>query len=233
MGKRAGKNSIESFNSVDDVVKNHNAKIGKNFTRNTVESVEEIENVKNLKNAGVDTDDIQIKKSVIRIGKYEGDNFTDEQKIIFINSLSQHSVIKTACDDAGITRLKFYHAYSHDTEFKKLVDEAMVLGAINIEDEAKLRAINGVEEEVYFKGEYVGVVHKYSDFLLTFLLKGNFPHKYGNLGTSTEDIESDALGRPRLKVSAAVKSMDTKDINYAALTDEQLRNIVASTMTLN
>ena len=46
-----------------------------------------------------------------------------------------------------------------------------------LEDEAQRRAM-GYEEDVYYKGEKVGTVTKYSDKLMEVLLKANAPEKY-------------------------------------------------------
>lgn len=204
-------------------------KMKSKFSKRKVESIKETDENITLQNAGINV--AVTKKSSISLGNYKKAVFSDEQKIIFLNELSQHSVIKYACEKAKISRLTFYYNYQSDEEFRRLVDDAFVLGAINIEDEAKIRAIEGVEEEVYFKGEMVGTVRKFSDFLLTFLLKGNFPYKYG--GVVSDDVVSNVLGQPKIKVSAAVKSTDSKEINYAALSDEQLKEMVASSISSN
>ena len=217
--------TFDNDGAVMESVKNINA----NFSKRKVEDVKDINESIALQNAGINA--TKAKKSSINVGNYKKAIFTDEQKINFLDELSQHGVIKYACQKTGISRLTFYYNYQSDEEFRRLVDDAFVLGAINIEDEAKIRAVEGVEEEVYFKGEMVGTVRKFSDFLLTFLLKGNFPYKYG--GIQSEDMTSNALGQPKVKVAAAVKSTDAKEVNYAALTDEQLREMVAVSMSNN
>lgn len=217
-----------TFDNGDDVMKSVE-NINANFSKRKVEDVKDTDESIMLQNAGINA--AKIKKSCVNAGNYKKAIFTNEQKIIFLDELSQHGVIKYACQKAGISRLTFYYNYQSDEEFRRLVDDAFVLGAINIEDEAKIRAVEGVEEEVYFKGEMVGTVRKFSDFLLTFLLKGNFPYKYG--GVQSEDVVSNALGQPKVKVAAAVKNTDVKEVNYAALTDAQLREMVASSMYNN
>lgn len=217
-----------TFDNDDDVMKSVKS-INVNFSKRKVEDVKDANESIALQNAGINA--AKTKKSSINVGNYKKAVFTDAQKIDFLDELSQHGVIKYACQKTGISRLTFYYNYQSDEEFRRLVDDAFVLGAINIEDEAKIRAVEGVAEEVYFKGEMVGTIRKFSDFLLTFLLKGNFPYKYG--GVQSEDIVSNALGQPKVKVSAAVKNTNAKEVNYAALTDEQLREMVAVSMSNN
>lgn len=217
-----------TFNDTEDAIKSVD-RIKANFSKRKVENISDTDESIILQNANINA--TKAKKSCISAGNYKKAIFTDKQKIIFLDELSQHGVIKYACQKAGISRLTFYYNYQSDEEFRRLVEDAFALGAINIEDEAKIRAVEGVEEEVYFKGEMVGTVRKFSDFLLTFLLKGNFPYKYG--GVQSDDVVSNALGQPKLKVAAAVKNTDAKEINYTSLSDAQLREMVASSISSN
>ena len=60
-----------------------------------------------------------------------------------------------------------------------LFEEASEDAADSLEAEARRRAVEGVEEPVgWYKGQAGGVVRKYSDTLLIFLLKGRRPELY-------------------------------------------------------
>ena len=48
----------------------------------------------------------------------------------------------------------------------------------NLEDEARRRALQGVEKPVFREGRQVGTVTEYSDTLLIFLLKARRPEKF-------------------------------------------------------
>ena len=61
----------------------------------------------------------------------------------------------------------------------------MEQAAQRLEAEAKRRAVEGVEEPVFYQGKQCGVIKRYSDALLMFLLKGAMPDKYKER-TSTE-----------------------------------------------
>ena len=56
----------------------------------------------------------------------------------------------------------------------RLMEEAREL----LEAEARRRAAMGVEEPVFYKGQVVGHIRKYSDNLLMFLLKAHWPEKF-------------------------------------------------------
>jgi hypothetical protein len=57
-------------------------------------------------------------------------------------------------------------------------EDAIEAGTDVLEEEAKRRALFGVEKPVFQKGELVGHVQEYSDTLMIFLLKGRNPNKF-------------------------------------------------------
>ena len=65
-----------------------------------------------------------------------------------------------------------------DPDFSAQWDEALDTSMDILEDAAHERAVDGVEEDVYHKGIVVGQKLRYSDGLLTTLLKANNPDKY-------------------------------------------------------
>src|SRR5258708_1551551 len=75
----------------------------------------------------------------------------------------------------------------------------------SLEQEARRRATEGVDEPVFYQGKECGTVRRYSDTLLIFLLKGALPSKYkdrveqhitgkGVLGDLTDE-ELEAIAR--------------------------------------
>mgnify|MGYP006303842671 CR=1 FL=1 len=73
-----------------------------------------------------------------------------------------------------------HHLY--DGEYVAAFEVAKKLTVDRLEAEARRRAVQGVEEPVFYKGEIVGYKLKYSDGLLKFLLKGNAPEKFKERG---------------------------------------------------
>jgi hypothetical protein len=65
-----------------------------------------------------------------------------------------------------------------DPDYQAEFEEAHKEACDRLEQEARRRAVEGVDEPVFYKGEHCGVVRKYSDTLLIFLLNGAMPHKY-------------------------------------------------------
>lgn len=74
-----------------------------------------------------------------------------------------------------------------DPAFKAAYEEALELGIQVLEDEARRRAVEGVDEPVVSAGKIIidketgrpMMVRKYSDNLLSFLLRGKRPDVYG------------------------------------------------------
>ena len=106
--------------------------------------------------------------------------FTNEKKKnVFLNNLISWGVnIGRAADKSGITRQTHYNWLKEDARYAAVYENDVRPQAISVlEDEAQRRA-TGFEEDVYYKGQQVGTVTKYSDKLMEILLKANAPEKY-------------------------------------------------------
>jgi len=84
--------------------------------------------------------------------------------------------ITRTLDDLNITRTAYYTYLKKTTDtvkqFNKQIDETIEQASQVLISEANRRAYHGVDEPVFYKGEVVGHVKKYSDSLLMFLIKG-------------------------------------------------------------
>jgi hypothetical protein len=102
----------------------------------------------------------------------------EEWRDKFLETLRGCGNIRESAAAAGVHRATAYRARDADAEFAEAWDDALDEAADVLEMEARRRAIDGVEEPVYFRGREVGKVRRYSDTLLMFLLKGIRPEKY-------------------------------------------------------
>lgn len=117
----------------------------------------------------------------------------------FINRLAACGNIKKSAELANIPYAKILAMKKCDTKFRGRMEEALSDAAVILEDEARRRAIEGVEEPILYKGEITGSKIKYSDALLLALLKAHYPEKYAEK-TMTMNIDigkmlDDALKR--------------------------------------
>ena len=84
----------------------------------------------------------------------------------------------TAAKQSGISRKAAYAACERSPTFKAECAEAKEEALDLLEQELLRRAEVGVNEPVYYKGEVVGEIRKYSDVLGMFMLKAGRPAKY-------------------------------------------------------
>lgn len=102
-----------------------------------------------------------------------------------------------------------------EPEFFAAWEEAYQAGTEALEDEARRRAVDGWDEPRFYEGEQCGVVRKYSDTLLMFLLKSRDPARFAD-HTKMELTGKD--GGP----------LETKDVtNFDKLTDAELQAIAS------
>jgi len=98
---------------------------------------------------------------------------------LFVAHLAQCGCVTEAAKVAGWTRRQsVYELRNKYPEFAQAWDEAREQYIEKLEEEADRRALEGVEEPVFYQGERVGTVRRYSDTLLIFRLKALRPEKY-------------------------------------------------------
>lgn len=96
----------------------------------------------------------------------------------FMSTLRDTGNVTAACMVSGHDRSHIYQRRKEDTQFAAAWDEALDIAVDKLEHVARHRAITGVKEPIYYKGELIDHVYKPSDRLLEFLLKGNNPDKF-------------------------------------------------------
>lgn len=96
----------------------------------------------------------------------------------FLELLAGGHTVKHACEEAGLGRSTVYDRRQRDAGFADRWAEADELGVQVLEQEARRRAVDGVED---FRLDRDGGEHtfrRYSDTLLIFLLKAKRPDVY-------------------------------------------------------
>ncbi len=120
---------------------------------------------------------------------------------------------RLAAEEVGISYNRMLTARKNDVMFDLAWREVMEATGEVLENAAFQRAVNGVDEPVFHQGTVVGHVKKYSDNLLTTLLKANKPEKY-----NTQKSEVSIEGEINLKTSARQK------------TDKELQDLIMKTL---
>jgi hypothetical protein len=97
--------------------------------------------------------------------------FTPERAKAFCATLADTANVTKSALTIGTSRITVYKWREQNEAFAKAWDAALKIGMASLEDEAVRRAgPEGIDEPVYYKGEKVDTIKRYSDSLLTFLL---------------------------------------------------------------
>jgi hypothetical protein len=116
--------------------------------------------------------------------RHRHDGFTPEKIAIFIRTLRATGTVTDAARAAGITRKTAYDLYGREDAgwFRAAWDEAL-RGPANVVLAATAydRAINGVEEAVWYKGEFKGWRVRHDNRLLMWLLRVRDPLNFAPL----------------------------------------------------
>lgn len=142
----------------------------------------------------------------------EKENRTLQQKKkAFLAAFAEVGNISRAAELAGIARSNHYDWMRDDPDYPALFREADQQACDRLEQEARRRAVEGVQKPVFQGGKQVGVVQEYSDTLLIFLLKGAMPEKYKE--------------RQHTELSGPGGGAIQTNIDLSGLTLEELRNL--------
>ena len=92
--------------------------------------------------------------------------WTGEVKARFLDSLSQRGNVRAACKSVGLSAETAYRQRRRDAVFARAWAAAMALARRVGEQVLADRAIDGIEEEVWHRGEMVGTKRKFDSRLL-------------------------------------------------------------------
>jgi hypothetical protein len=100
------------------------------------------------------------------------------KKSAFLAAFRATASVVKAAKAVRLERGMHYQWLASDPAYGKAFEDARIHAVQILEDEAVRRAHEGYLEPIYYQGEEVGVVLKYSDALLMFLLRGWKPERY-------------------------------------------------------
>lgn len=104
------------------------------------------------------------------------DGFDPAKQRAFLSVLAETGSVAQACAAVGIARSTAYklRLLPEAQSFRVAWEEAMAQGVRLLADTALARALDGVEEPVFWKGEQIGTKRRYNDRLLMFLLENRW-----------------------------------------------------------
>ena len=92
--------------------------------------------------------------------------WTAERRVLFLDRLAVHGNARAACRAVGLSAESAYRLRRRDADFARAWDAAVLLGRDNSVEVLSERAIEGVEEEIWFRGEMIGTRRRYDSRLL-------------------------------------------------------------------
>ena len=98
----------------------------------------------------------------------------------FLDALSETGDVSAAAKAAGLARGEALRLREEDETFRSAWDDAHESAVDALEAEARRRALEGDEEDIYYRGEIVGTKTRKSDGMLEFLLKAYRPQKFAS-----------------------------------------------------
>lgn len=105
-------------------------------------------------------------------------NRSPEKDDAFCERIAAGDTILDACKAVGYGFRQIFQYRHDDPQFAQKWEDADEMAIQRMEREADRRAIEGVNEPVFHKGEMVGTIKKFSDTLLIFRLKAKRPEVY-------------------------------------------------------
>ena len=92
--------------------------------------------------------------------------WTPERRALFLERLAAHGNVRAACRTVGLSAESAYRLRRRDAPFARGWAAAVVLGRDRTEQVLGERAVEGVEEQIYYRGELIGTRRRYDSRLL-------------------------------------------------------------------
>ena len=89
-----------------------------------------------------------------------------EKQALFVATLAQWGNVRAAAQQVGVSRAHLYRMRRASALFRNLWDAALVLARPRVEEVLADRALNGVQETVFYHGEEVATRTRYDSRLL-------------------------------------------------------------------
>ena len=134
----------------------------------------------------------------------------DEWQAAFLEALCDSGNVSESAKIANVSRVFVYEQRRADELFAAAWDDALDQASDLLEKEARRRAHDGWDEPVFgsmgqgLGSGQIGMVHKYSDTLLIFLLKGAKPEKYRE--------RHEVMGKDGAPLFKAYAAIDTDNV---------------------
>lgn len=134
-----------------------------------------------------------------------------KEQAVFLEALAEHGIVSKAAEAAHISRSAVYRLRNSDPTFAEAWSHAKEEATDKLATVVHQRAINGIEEVRYFKGEPIGTVRRYSDQLLMFLLRAYRPSVFGTKQQHPEEQHQTTHDQARQSLIQKMASLHRAD----------------------
>ncbi|MDA5194934.1 hypothetical protein [Govanella unica] len=117
--------------------------------------------------------------TAVQKGEKKAVLWTLPKRRAFLKALRQTGTVTVAAEKAGVSRGQAYQFRKKDKTFRQAWDDALQAALDELETELRRRAMQGVEQPVYFGGKECGRIRTYNDNLGMFLLRAHRGEVYG------------------------------------------------------
>lgn len=111
--------------------------------------------------------------------------FSPADKRAILETIAASGNLKSSIASLGFSPTTLDKARKADPQFDEAVRMSLAKANLELEQEARRRAVTGVKRKKYYKDQEIGEEIEYSDRLLMFLMQATDPDKYGKKGGST------------------------------------------------
>ena len=132
-------------------------------------------------------------------------NRLTERQQAFLDAYRYSGMVKEAAETIGCSRELHYGAMRTSEAYREAFALVQCDVAVELEEEARRRAVDGVKVPIVFRGKVVGYDTRHSDALLIFLLEANHPEKFAGIKeelSRNKDFgvrwDREEVGRPTL-----------------------------------
>ena len=150
-------------------------------------------------------------------------NFKGVQKAGVFNQAKKRKVIElveknggnyaAAAASVGVSPATINYHTKNDPVFKERLEMAKLKACEAVEESITHRGIEGVDKDIYFKGEVVGTEKQYSDTLLMERARALMPEKYGKRSKVDVNANVTVEYKARSKL-ASLLGIDIEDAEY-------------------
>lgn len=109
------------------------------------------------------------------------DGWSPARQVAFLETLAECGCVADAAAQVGMSPQSAYalRRRADATDFRRAWEAALDHGIRRLSDAAFSRALHGVAQPVFYKGEQIGERRHYDERLTMFLLRHHDPHRYG------------------------------------------------------